>query len=449
LGSNRTWAWSFEAIIASALLLVVFSCSVFAQKCISFERIQKMKLELLLIVTWLLVNVLYLIPLPIGLLNILSPTVASAYAGLGVEYGYLSLDVYATYEVLLLSLYYFSLFVLGVLLVNSRKRVKIVLALFLFLGVFEAVYGMYLVSIDQTGTLVQVTTVTTNNASGTFINKNHLVAFLSMCFLLGLALRQVLSRNQKKQFQSPLPIKFVRFISHPIRLLDFCLFLILMGIWNTHSRSGLASFVLAIVFLLVMFLIDNKLKAFTYKTIGATFVAILLVFIVVADDINYLLNSLGVNADDSMNYIANSAEGRLLAFNQVLDNYSHYWFSGVGPGAYQVFFVNHRLLDQTAYFDHAHNDYLEFAIEYGLFSLILLFLVVLFLYKMIKFQFKTKSRFYKMTSISVISCIVYMLFHGNMDFNARIPANIMTIIVVISTVYGRIVMSSINNNEDL
>ena len=44
--------------------------------------------------------------------------------------------------------------------------------------------------------------------------------------------------------------------------------------------------------------------------------------------------------------------------------------------------------------------------------------------------------------------MIYMLLHGNMDFNARIPANVVTIIVAISVIYGRIVISSVNNKKN-
>lgn len=443
LGSNRTWAWSFEAMIAASLLVLMVVCSLFSTECISWHRLKKMKLELLLIGAWLAINILYLIPLPVGLLNILSPTVASAYAAIGANFGYLSLDVHASYTILMLSLYYFIVFILGVVLVNSRTRIKIVLALFFILGVFEAIYGMYLVSMDQTGTLVQVTSVTPDNASGTFINKNHFVAFESLCFILGLALRMILSRNSQDISSLNVGVKIVRFISQPIRLLDVGLFLILAGIWNSHSRAGISSFMLALIFLTIFKIFSQKIKTINYKVILSVFLLGIVLLIAVADDVNYIVNSLG-DEQDGLSKVEGSAEGRILAINQAVDNYPKYWFSGVGPGAYQVFFVNHRMVEQTAYFDHAHNDYVEFVIEYGVFSLVLLAMLLVFLYRIFMFIFKTRSSFYNIFGICVISAMIYLLLHGTMDFNARIPANIMTIILSISAIYGRIVMSDMN-----
>ena len=444
LGSNRTWAWSFEAMIAISLLLIMVTCSLFSNQCISWHRLKKMKLELTLIGAWLFVNLLYLIPLPISLISLVSPNVANAYAEIESSYGFLSLDVYASYQKTMLSIYYFTVFVLGVVLINSRKRIKFVLGLFLFLGVLQSVYAMYLVSIDQTGIIVQMTTVKASDASGTFINKNHLVAFLSMCFILGLSLRMILARKLEDMSHLDFKIRLVRFIGHPMRLLDFSLFLILAGIWNTHSRAGMASFILALIFLSLFVIFSKNNKSVNYKRILSIFFIGIFLLIIMADDVNHFMTALGQNSDDSLDYVMATAQGRLLAFNQVVDNFSSYWVSGVGPGAYQVFFVNHRMLEQTAYFDHAHNDYIEFLIEYGLFSILLLVLLIVFMYKIFIFIFKTQSKFYKYLGICVISSMIYMLLHGNMDFNARIPANIFTIILVISVIYGRIMMSGMN-----
>ena len=453
LGSNRTWAWSFEAMIASSLLILMVICSLFSTECISWHRLKKMRTELSLIGAWFVINLLYLIPLPLGLLGFLSPTVASAYEAANQSFGYLSLDVYATYQILMLGLYYFSLFILGVILINSRKRIKVVLALFLALGVFEAVYGMYLVSIGQTGTLVQINSVDIGHASGTFINKNHLVAFLSMCLIMGIALRMILTRNYPDMSHLDFKIRLVRFIGQPIRLLDFSLFLLLAGIWSTHSRAGLASMTLTLVFLFLFVLFSKKMnvsesiKLISYKKILVGFAFVIILLIAVADDVNYFMDSLGQNTENSADHVMQSAQGRLLAVEQAIEHFPKYWFSGVGPGAYQVFFVNHRSVEQLYYFDHAHNDYVEFIVEYGLFSLLLLSMLLVFLYRIFVFIFKTKSRFYNSLGICVISCMIYMLLHGNMDFNARIPANVVTIIVVISMIYGRIVMSGVNNTK--
>jgi len=444
LGSNRDWAWSFMALIALVVCLLLLLSKDFTKQSKGYQRLVKMRLELSLMLAWLFVGALYLLPLPISLLTILSPEVAKAYSGLSLSYGYLTLDYYATYKTLLLSLYYFMVFVVGVALVTSRKRIKIILFIFFVIGVAESIYGMYLVSIGKTGLLVQVTTVRVGNASGTFINKNHFVAFLSLCFISGLALRLLISRKLHLLKHLDYRVRVVRFLSHPLRLFDFGLFLILAGLWNTHSRAGIASFILTLIFLAALLIYGSKITSkkinLNFKTLLLAVVSMIVLLIVIADDITYLVETLGGSQKESLDYVVKSAEGRMLAVQQVLQYYPKYWFSGVGPGAYQVFFVNHRSVEQLYYFDHAHNDYLEFLIEYGVFSLLLFAIVLIVSFRIVKMVLTTRSTFYKILSVCSISSVVYLLLHGSMDFNAHIPANIIAIIVVISIIYGKIVM---------
>lgn len=446
LGSNRIWAWSLEATFASTLLVAMISCSQLSSSCdFSWHRLRALSLEFKLIGLWLFVMGLYIIPLPLLVLNIITPNIAQSYGDLGLSYGYMSLDVYASYKMLLLSCYFTLVFILGTVLINSRKRITIVLFIMILLGVFEAVYGMYLVSIGKTGTLVQVNSVSMLHASGTFINKNHLVAFLSLSFILGLGLRLILSRSVNRYEGMDLKVRFVRFISHPIRFLDVALFLIATGVWNTHSRAGLSSFLVALLFYFVLLLLAQKNKTFSIKKIILVFGFLMVVMVFVSDDINFFMESLGQKSDDSSAFLMESAKGRLLAVDQAITHMSNYWLSGVGPGAYQVFFVNHRSVEQMAYFDHAHNDYIEFIVEFGVFSLILASLVVIFFYRLFVFVFAIKSQFYKLLAISILSSLVYLLFHGIFDFNARIPANVVTIIVALSLLYGKMVSLVVNN----
>ena len=447
LGSNRSWAWSLEALVAVLLLVVLVVSSQLHWYKINWNRLKKIKKEISIIVLWLVINGVYLILIPIKFLLFLSPNVASSYAELGLNYGYLSLDVHASYFVLMLSIFYGALFLLGVVLINSRKRVKFMLFLFVTLGVIESIYGMYLVSIKQSGLFVHITSVSIEHASGTFVNKNHLVAFLSMSCLLGFGLRLIIAKDISDYSFEKTSIRMIRFIAHPLRLLDVSLIIIIAGIWNTHSRSGIMSFIISICFFYLFLFLLKKSKKLNYKHLLSFVSIVLLILILVSKDFIFILDSLGVNADNQLQLVMNSAEGRLMAFNQVLGNISKFWFSGVGPGAYQVFFVNFRSQEQMAYFDHAHNDYLEFLIEYGLLSVVIFGLFIYMIYKLVKFILRGNSRFYKYLGMAAICCIIYLLIHGNMDFNARIPANVITIIVVISMVYGKIIRSNVISNE--
>ena len=441
LGSNRDWAWSVEAIWSLLLIVILFISSIVTNNKVMFSQLKALNSELILIGFWLLTTLIYILPIPVDFLQILSPKVAESYVRQGVNKGYLSLDVDASYKAFMLSFYYCIVFLLGIMLINSRKRITIMLVLFLILGVIESIYGMYLRSIGQTGTLIQVNSVSIEHASGTFINKNHFVAYLSMCFFMGLSLRFIIVRfNEFTNFES-IKIKFLKYLSSPLLLIDFCLFIILAGIWSAHSRAGVLSFIVATIVFFIT--VSNKNKASLRIVIFVLF-SLLFITVFFSQDLDFIIKSLGINSDKGLsNVLAHEIKGRMLAIQQVVNYYPLYWVFGVGPGAYQVFFVNHRSTEQIAFFDHAHNDYLEFLVEYGVFSLIILALLILISVRIVKLLFNSKSLFYKYLGISILCTVLYMLLHGSMDFNARIPANVVTIIVVISMIYNKIIRKSL------
>jgi O-antigen ligase len=227
-------------------------------------------------------------------------------------------------------------------------------------------------------------------------------------------------------------------------LIDLCLLIVIAAIWNTHSRAGLVSFLIAALFFIGLKLLLIKGRKFNLKTVSLLLLFGISFLIVIADDVTAIINSLGQNSEDSIEYVGEAAKGRVLANKQIIDHYSQYWLTGVGPGAYEVFFVNHRSVEQVAFFDHAHNDYFEFLIEYGIFSLVLFALLSIIVYRMVQNSFPSKSYLTKLLGFAAISAIIYMLTHGTMDFNARIPANVVTLIVVISLVYARFLMKKAN-----
>lgn len=435
LGSNRVWAWGSEAILALLVLSLIILNAFLTDNYKRFQVLKRMKVELMLIGLWLLLHGLYLLPLPVEILKVFSPKVALAYADSGFDYGYLTLDYSATFATLMLSVYYFIILLLGVLLVDSRRKVHWVVLMFLAQALFQAVYGMYLVSINQTGLLFDRVTVAPEHLSGAFVNKNHVVAFLSMSFYMILASRLYFMKMWSFNSHSK-RVWFLKVMTHPVRLFDLALLIIFSAIWATHSRAGLVSFFSGLFIFGLLYHFFLKKVSVNLKWFIGVFLVVFLILILVANDFNYFLGGLGLFQENSLEFLAKDVEGRKLALDQVIQHYQNYWLFGVGPGSYEVFFVNHRSVDQVAFFDHAHNDYAEFLIELGVFSLVLLAIALRVCQRLALNLIKSKSRLFRLLNISALVCVAYLLLHGTMDFNARIPANVVTLIVVVSLAYG-------------
>lgn len=429
LGSNREWAWPVFALIFAFMAMIILLAEFINKPLVQLNKLLVLKGLLILVGLWLFVGLLYLIPLPVAVVEFISPTVAGSYKMAGMETAYLTVDVFASFLHLLQSFYYALVLLIVVLLTDSRKRTLAVLGIILASGVFESLYGMYLVSVGKTGLWFTQYLVSEDSASGTFVNRNHFVAYLAISFFAGLVIRLNYFRGQN--IGQGLMRKFVGFVVNPARLIDFTLIVIAAGIWNTHSRSGVFSFLIGFLFFVTIMVILNNRCNFK-KIVLMLVVAGVLMLPLLWPDLLVLQKSLGLGMDSQEIVF----DQRYNAYLQVFENFSKFWFTGVGPGAYSVFFVNQRTAEHIYFFDHVHNDYLEFLIEFGLFSIIIL-LMLFWVIRRLIVNVRTKSHLQKTLMLAAMSSVIYMLLHGLLDFNFRIPANVVVLVVVLALALKR------------
>src|ERR1039458_8259578 len=173
-GSNVAWAsslmqaWVF--LIAGLWLVQYYRGKVSLNQ--PFVRAWPVIACLLATLLWVVVQAL---PLPAGVLGLLSPRALEIH-NTTHSYPSLSLDVYATRQAGLQTLAYLLFFCLTLLLVNNKPRIKLLAQAIILGGVFQAAYGSlmtlsgleYGFFIDQQAAGV---------ATGTFINRNHLAGY--------------------------------------------------------------------------------------------------------------------------------------------------------------------------------------------------------------------------------------------------------------------------------
>ncbi len=249
LGSNRIWAWASEAVITSGLLaLYLLLCDDACWQRVS-QRLAAVKPVLWLMVAWLVWNALPVLPLPAGWVSRLAPALASQAQASGVVPTALSLDRYASGLHLLHSLFYALFFILVFVQVTSPRRLRAVWWTIFAAALLQAVYGLWLVSIDSRGLVFGFYDVAAHNLAGSFVNRNHAVAFLSLGLLSGLALRLSWRRVRMRPDQASVDwrqhgsvlLRAVHFLVSPVRVLDVALLLLLAALATTHSRAGVVS----------------------------------------------------------------------------------------------------------------------------------------------------------------------------------------------------------------
>ncbi len=89
----------------------------------------------------------------------------------------LTLDLSASITAWLKSLAYVLLFILTLLLVDSRQRLKTLAYILVLSGLGQAVYGSLALAVAGGGV-----------ATGTFVNRNHFAAYLVLCLAVGIGL---------------------------------------------------------------------------------------------------------------------------------------------------------------------------------------------------------------------------------------------------------------------
>jgi O-antigen ligase len=107
--------------------------------------------------------------------------------------------------------------------------------------------------------------------------------------------------------------------------------------------------------------------------------------------------------------------------------------TGTGAGSFYTVFPMVKGNDIPLFYDHAHNDYLQFAIEFGLpASLLLGFIVLWSLWQTIYTMRHRRNNLMKGTAFGCMMAIIGMMIHITVDFNLQAPANALYFILIIT-----------------
>ena len=131
------------------------------------------------------------------------------------------------------------------------------------------------------------------------------------------------------------------------------------------------------------------------------------------------------------NSIDQSGLGRLNIYLASLPMVHEHWLTGIGLGSYDLLSpVYLKGLPAQVHFDHAHNEYLEFAVELGLPAAALLFgwLATLMVRAGLGLSRLHRTEEARSTAVLVgtaaFAALVGLFVHGWVDFGWRLPATL-------------------------
>jgi O-antigen ligase len=375
------------------------------------------------LLAWVLLQIL---PLP----AFLAPSCASPHiAFAGATHCTISIAPYQTVSHLILLVTYFTAFYLVLLVAADRNAKKRLVYALIALGTFEAFYGLvqYLTGWQQIFAYVKKYYL--EDATGTYINRNHFAGFLEMTlpFTVALALHQAgrlrseaerTEANARRLLSAKelLPLVFLLFLAVAMFTALVC----------SRSRMGIIS---ALASLMVIFALAGSSSA-SKRT--RTAVAVLF-FLGVVGTVLWVGSDPAVKRFETLGHeYIDTGQNRISIWRDTLALIHQHPLLGTGLGTFRVAFTSVQTTFLTLLVDHAHNDYLEVVSELGLPGGILVFVSIFWiLARAVRRYPKTEDRFESVVCLGSIGSISAILVHGLADFNLYIPANALVFTVAL------------------
>lgn len=342
----------------------------------------------------------------------------------------LSSDNGATFTSLLLGLSYCLLFLLTVSLFNTRKRLTLLLATLVVSGTLQAFWGSFMTLSGIEWLLAGPKTYGIGVASGTFVNRNHLAGYLEMTLACGIGL--LLALRDGRPFNW---VNLLELLLGPKARLRLALVVMVIALVLTRSRSGNSAFFISLLLTGGLFVLLERTHRLRN---GLILGSIILIDVLVIsqyfglEQLGERLASTRLSAETAVGSAAPPAtEDRPEVFGHALPLLREHPLTGMGAGSFEAVFPRYAGAEIREHFNHLHNDYLQFVIEYGVLgSLPLAAFVLLALWQALRALWQRQSAYRSGVGFGAAMGIIALLIHSATDFNLQIPANAATFIVL-------------------
>lgn len=342
-----------------------------------------------------------------------------------------TVDNSRTFDYLLLGCAYTLLFLLIVGLFHTRKRLILLISVLIISGTFQAFYGSLMVLSKIEWLLFMPKERYLGTATGTYVNRNHLAGYLIMTVGLGIGLLMALRDGKPMTFRSLLEV----FMGSKARL-RLAIIIMVIGLVMTVSRMGNTAFFAALIVVGSVFVLINKENRLRNTLILASILIIDLLVISQFFGFERLRDRLTntqveITQEETGQLIFDINDLRGMAFTQTIPMAQEQPWIGYGAGTYESAFQAFKGPGFGLNYHHAHNDYLQFWVEFGLIgSIPLLIFVLAALFFAFKALFKQQSWFRSGLGFGTSMGIIGILIHASTEFNLQIPANAATFVVV-------------------
>lgn len=332
-----------------------------------------------------------------------------------------------TVDALMLSSGYFGIYWLVVLTCwHKPERIRMVLSVLVVSGLFQALYGSLMTLSGMEYGFLTKKIHYLGYATGTFVNRNHLAGYLELTAAcgIGLILADLKPTRNNRTWQQWFRDLIALLFSNKVRV-RIALAIMAVGVVMTRSRMGNVAFFSSFCICGIGYILLRE-RQLTLKA-SLFFISVLLI------DVLIINNWFGLETVvQRIEKTEIETEGRTYLFDALPPVVEAYAKTGSGLGTFAQAFAPFRSASITDYFDHAHNDYLEFIIEVGFPGFfILLTLVGVHALHAFLVIVKRRSRLPAAVCFSTLMAIVAYAIHATVEFNLQIPANAATFVVLL------------------
>jgi O-antigen ligase len=334
-----------------------------------------------------------------------------------------TIEPFSTQIQLLSGLALCSAFYLTLKTVTTGKRTVWFLGAIVVSGLLQATYGsvMTLSGLEYGFFIEKI--VNQGNATGTFINRNHLAGYLVLSLACGIGLMISSFKRGKYAGLRAVLRDLLDTILSGKGALRISLIVMVIGLVLTRSRMGNISFFVGLALAGLGVMLYSRVSK---KTI-AFFLASILVIDALIISSFFDLNELAQRLEGTSTESENRDEIFKLSLPMVKDNL----IFGTGAGTFYTNYPAYR--DESAgsgFYMHAHNDYVEFLSERGIIGSLPLLAFFLIVFRQGMLLLRSSSMKKRGLAFTIIMSCAAIALHSVVDFNLQMPAYAFTLTAI-------------------
>lgn len=424
LGSNRPWAWALMQMSVFAIggLLVIINGNTLKRVA---HRYKTFVFLWACFLVWQLVNI---IPLPIAIVEWLRPQRLALLSDANLIKQQtalpLSFDIGQSHIIFMKSLAYCFLFFITLSLVNTSKRLKYLLISISGAGIFQAIYGALEILMGFEQSIVFRVPVE-HIATGSFIYKNHFANFLLLCLsvsvgylIANLHTGSGVSKREKLR-------RIIQFWLSNKVLFRIGIIIMVIALVMSRSRMGNSAFFISMTVTASLGLLYFKPRQKSYITL---FVSMLIIDILIVSSLFGLKQVQQRLEETSLNH-----ESRDEVIVDALPLLKEYGIAGSGGGTFYTIYPQVQRESIQHFYDHAHNEYLQFALEFGLIGSLSILLIVIFSFRRSLSAMRHRRHpLARGTAFACVMACIGMALHSSVDFPLQAPANAAYFVVILA-----------------